>query len=312
MSHLGREDGKVGLLGIALAHGFVLMGAATALGSISGAHFNPAVTLAAWFREQIDSGLLAGYVMSQTEGALVASFFLAGLFPDEIALAALGTPMLAPKISMMKGLTIEALITFVLVSVILFSTRPENPNKQSAGIPIGATLAALILFAGPLTGAGANPVRFLGPALVSAQLTQSLVYLVGPLVGGGAAALVFGLFQNVIEGAPQRSRQRGEEPVDDDFESDGVDADDPSIEPEPARGRVSSPRALIRRARELFHSGEGERAAATLLPLLSRIDEIGQDIADSARTLLIVIEEEHGRLALLDSYRERLYRTPAF
>ncbi|MDH5670993.1 MAG: aquaporin family protein [Myxococcales bacterium] len=282
-SHGAAPGGQLGLIGIAAAHALVLTGALFAFGSISGGHFNPAVSLAAWLNRGLDAASFGRYVTAQLLGALLAAAMLAWIFPDEVALANLGTPALAPKIDMLKGLLIEALITFVLVTVILGVTRGDNEQSEFAALAIGATLGALILFAGPLTGAGANPARYLGPAAITGNLEQLLVYIVGPLLGGFGAAQMARLTlpasdENLEDEAPERTAPR---PIDQDEE-------------------------LLERARELQLSGQGREAAATLLPLLSRFDELGQDAADRVRALLKVVEADHGPLSVLDAYRERL------
>lgn len=295
MSHLGKPDGKVGLVGIALAHGMALSGMLYAVGSVSGGHFNPAVSFAAWLRQKLSTAMFGGYVLAQLAGALLAATFLAGIFPDEVTLAALGTPALAAKISALKGIVIEGIITFVLVASILFITRDDNDDKSFGGLAIGGILAALILFAGPLTGASANPARFLGPAVLSGNLKETFVYIVGPIIGAGGAALLFGVFDLVEEDGGQES------PEDAPHE----DGSSPA-QPEPSAAPKTVQNAL-RVARDLFVAGSGEEAAGVLLPHLSRLHEYQADVFDRIRSLVIVIEEEHGRIPRLDKYRDVIY-----
>src|SRR5262249_23706343 len=148
-------------------------------GSISGAHFNPAITLAAWVRQRIANDLVFGYIVAQLLGALAAALVLSIIFPDEVGLAQLGTPALGPRISALQGFAIEAAITFLLAVVVLTSVR--SSNHAFAGLAIGGTLTGLILFAGPLTGAAANPARYLGPAIISRNIDDLWLYLVAPL-----------------------------------------------------------------------------------------------------------------------------------
>lgn len=191
-SHAAVSEGKVGLLGIALAHGMILSAMIYALGATSGAHFNPAVSFAMWLRRRLEPRDLGSYVASQLGGAVVAALLLAVLFPDEVALAGLGTPALAPRVSIFKGLVLEAIITFFLVLVILLSTREKKGAGEFAGLAIGATLVALILFAGPITGAGANPARYFGPALIAGRLGELVTFVAGPMFGAAAAAFLCG------------------------------------------------------------------------------------------------------------------------
>jgi aquaporin Z len=295
MSHMGKPDGKVGLAGIAMAHGLTLAGMIYAVGSISGGHFNPAVSFSVWLRQKLSGSMFIGYVMAQLGGALIAATCLAAIFPDEVTLAALGTPALAPKISALKGIVIEGAITFVLVATVLFVTRDDNENRGFAGLAIGGTLIALILFAGPLTGAGANPARFFGPAVLSGNLGQTFVYVIGPVLGGGLAALLFNVLSELPDQAGEPEPGSGSPPIE---------------EPEPPVQRSTSPKTVqsaLRRAHDLFVAGNPEEAANVLLPHLPRVHEYDTDLFDRIRSLLIVIEEEHGRIRRLDKYRTTIY-----
>jgi aquaporin Z len=295
MSHMGNPDGKVGLWGIALAHGMTLGAMIYGLGAISGAHFNPAVSFAMWLRQRLSSPMLLSYIVAQVIGALAAAACLAAIFPDEVTLAALGTPALAPKIVALKGVAIEALITFVLVTVVLRATRDENENRAFGGLAIGGTLAAVILFAGPLTGAAANPARFIGPAIISGNLRETFVYLIGPMLGGGFAGLLTSLF---AESASSSEHEPASEPPI---------AEESPDDPVSARRTPRTVETALRRAHDLFVAGNGEEAAAVLMPHLARVEEYDTSVLDKIRSLLIVIEEEHGRIRPLDKYRDRIY-----
>ena len=298
MSHMGKPDGKVGLGGIAMAHGLTVAAMIYAVGSLSGAHFNPAVSFAVWLRQKLSPPMFVGYVLAQLAGAVVAAVCLAALFPDEVTLAALGTPALAPKITALKGILIEGLITFVFVAVILLVTRDDNVNRGFAGLAIGGTLVAVILFAGPLTGAGANPARFFGPALISGNLRESFVYVIGPILGAGLAAL---LMTPLLD------------PSGEGFAEDDPAEAAPREEEEPVK-RQTSPKSVqnaLKRAHDLFVAGSGEEAAAVLLPYLPKIRDYENEVFDRIRSLVIVIEEEHGRIRGLDEYREAIYAPKA-
>jgi hypothetical protein len=238
-------------------------------------------------------------VLAQLAGAVVAAVCLAALFPDEVTLAALGTPALAPKITALKGILIEGLITFVFVAVILAVTRDDNHDRSFAGLAIGGTLVAVILFAGPLTGAGANPARFFGPALISGNLRESFVYVIGPILGAGLAAL---LMTPLLDPA-------GEGSAEDDPAAETM----PGEKEEPVK-RPTSPKSIqtaLKRAHDLFVAGSGEEAAAVLLPYLPKIRDYESEVFDRIRSLVIVIEEEHGRIRGLDEYREAIYASKA-
>lgn len=309
MSHLGMPDGKVGLLGIALAHGLTLAAMIFAVGSVSGAHFNPAVSLAAWIRGDLDGDRALRYVGVQFVGALVAALCLAGIFPDEVVFAKLGTPALGMRISGGQGVVVEGIITFVLTSAILLVTRADNSERAFTGAAVGGTLVALILFAGPLTGAAANPARYLGPAIVSGQMSQALVYLVGPVVGAVAAAFFLTAFDPRAAGATdetdetdRRNRERG-------VSAPARRHRDPSTGTSTGRRRTDeAAQSLVRRAYELFRAGQPQGAVATVIPLLAGIETHEPNVADSVRTLLVVVEDEHGPMPALDPYRGFLAR----
>jgi len=289
MSHMGVPDGKVGLLGVAMAHGLTLAGMIVCFGSISGGHFNPAVSFAVWLRQKLDAEVLLGYLLAQLAGALLAGAILAGIFPDEIALAGLGTPHLGTRISATQGIAVEAMITFLLVTTVLFVTREDNEHKNMAALSIGGTLAGLILFAGPLTGASANPARYLGPATFTANFSESFIYLIGPLLGAGVAAFLFGFINGLPDG------DSGDVVTHDDG-GGWFQAKQPK-----------SAFAALQKAREHFRAGNAEGAVTLLVPLLDDRGKHGRDVMDSVRTLLMVIEEDFGEVGALDSHRHLIY-----
>jgi aquaporin NIP len=308
-SHGLAEAGKLGLLGIAVAHGLTLTAMIYAVGSISGAHFNPAITLAAWVRRRISSDLVAGYIAAQLVGALVASLVLAMIFPDEVGLAQLGTPALGPRISSLQGFAIESAITFLLTVVVLTSTRSNN--QAFAGLAIGGTLTGIILFAGPLTGAAANPARYLGPAIVSRNIDDIWLYLMAPLFGAALAAFVTGFAIDKAEPEPAEAdaEEEGHEP-DEPVGSIGARRSTPeaaheALEESESTSDAVKPNAL-KAAQELYWGGEAEKAATVLVPLLKSASQGGESLSGEVRSLIMVIEDACGRLAILDSYRAML------
>jgi len=182
--------GKVGLVGVALAHGLVLMVMAAAYGDISGAHINPAVTIGLWAGRQIKGAAAVGYIVVQLlggiAGALVLRFILGG------GAGSLGATVLASGVSPVEGLVVEAVLTFFLVNTI-YQTAVRGKAGNLAPVAIGMTLAFGILMGGPLTGASLNPARTIGPAVVVGNYRDLWVYLAGPALGGlGAAGLYRG------------------------------------------------------------------------------------------------------------------------
>lgn len=186
--------GAVGLGGIAAAHALVLAIMISAIGHISGAHFNPAVTFAVWIARKITTPLAAMYIAVQLIGATVGALLLLAIFPKSVwQPVQLGTPGLSNGTSFGTGVLLEAILTFFLVFTV-FGTAIDGrgPFKAIAGFGIGLVLGFDILMGGPLTGASMNPARTFGPALVSGFWQNDLVYWIGPLIGAAVAAGIYG------------------------------------------------------------------------------------------------------------------------
>jgi MIP family channel proteins len=180
-------------LAVALAHGLILAIMVTALGHISGAHFNPAVTFGFWVTGRITTRMAGVYVISQLIGAIIASLFLRGVFNDRLYNRADGgTPVVSAGVSVWEGLLFEIVATFFLVLVV-FATAVDARGafKIVGGFAIGLTIGADILVGGPLTGAAMNPARAFGPELVSGVWDDAWLYWLGPLIGGALAAGVY-------------------------------------------------------------------------------------------------------------------------
>lgn len=178
--------GSGGLIGAALAHGLILAAIVAALGSASGAHVNPAVTLAVWLRHGIETQTAAVYWVVQLVGAAAAAFTLRWVLGG--VASGLGATTLG-AVSPVQGAVVETVLTCVLATVVLRTALRKSLGK-SGPLAIGFTLGAAILMAGPLTGASLNPARTLGPAIASGQFADVWVYLVGPAAGAGLAALI--------------------------------------------------------------------------------------------------------------------------
>lgn len=177
-------EGVVGVTGIALAHGLVLMSMIYALGSISGTHVNPAVSISLWAGGQLSSRLAIGFVVSQLVGAALAGLALLVLFPDEAGRSSLGLTTLASGVSAWQGLLLEAILTFFLVSTVWHVAVRGRGPAELAGVAIGLVLTFDILMGGAVTGASMNPARTFGPALASLNFANHWVYWVGPIAGG--------------------------------------------------------------------------------------------------------------------------------
>jgi MIP family channel proteins len=173
-----------GLLVGAFSHGLVVIGMIYTYGHVSGAHLNPAVTLAMLVGGQMNAGKAAGYWVAQFAAAIAASLLLRLLIGEQVAAGqTLGT---LTRDALWTAALFEAVQVFLLVSTI-YQAAVFGKAGNLAGIVIGVTLAALILMGGQYTGASINPARTLGPALVAGDLSYVLPYFVG-LFGGGALA----------------------------------------------------------------------------------------------------------------------------
>jgi MIP family channel proteins len=180
-----------GLLSIAIAHGLALAVMISALGAVSGGHFNPAVTLGFVLTGRQSATSAVGYWLSQLVGAAAASYLLMGLFPaDAWQSVYLGAARLAPHLTAVGGVAIEAVLTFLLVTAV-WGTAVDDRHPPIGGFGIGLCVCMDILIGGPLTGAAMNPARAFGPALAAGVWTDHWVWWVGPLLGGGLAALVY-------------------------------------------------------------------------------------------------------------------------
>jgi MIP family channel proteins len=189
-AHTG--DGGGGLVGVALAHGLALAVLVSALGPISGGHFNPAVTFAVWITGRIEPVRAALYVVAQLVGGLLAGLALRAVFPEASwgAPVNLGTPAVDPAIGITGAIIIEAILTMVLLAAV-FGTAIDPRAPKIGGLAIGLAVAADILMGGPLTGAAMNPARWFGPAVASGTFTDWYVWWIGPLLGAAVIALVY-------------------------------------------------------------------------------------------------------------------------
>jgi len=179
------------LLPIALAHGLVIAVMASAVGHISGGHFNPAVTFGFVVTRRMELPFAAVYWVTQLLAATVGALALRVILPDAASLDN-GVPVVNEAIGLGPAVLTEAILTFFLVWVVFATAAdPGGAFKSIAGLAIGLTITFDILAGGPLTGAAMNPARALGPELVQSLWSDWWVYWVGPLAGGGLAALLY-------------------------------------------------------------------------------------------------------------------------
>jgi MIP family channel proteins len=181
-----------GWIGPALAYGFVVAALITALGPISGGHFNPAVTAGYLLTRRISPALAGAYIVVQALAAVGAAIVLRLVYGQGVsAFGHLGTPTVGyPDAA--QAAVLEGVLTFALVLVVFAVSVDQRGTWASlGGLPAGLTVAAAVLLAGPLTGGALNPARWFGPALVNGDWSDAWVYLVGPFAGGALGALLY-------------------------------------------------------------------------------------------------------------------------
>lgn len=181
-------QGTVTHLGISITFGLIVMSLIYGFGSISGAHMNPAVSIAFAFLKILPWQKLPYYLGFQIFGGLAASATLKLMFPDNISL---GSTM--PAGSELQTFVLEFILTFILMLVILTVALGKKESVPFAGIAIGSVVLLEALFAGPISGASMNPIRSLAPALMNRNLNSQWIYLVAPTFGAFAAATTWNL-----------------------------------------------------------------------------------------------------------------------
>lgn len=182
------RTGALGHLGIALAFAFAILVVVYALAHVSGAHVNPAVTLAFATAGRFPWARVPGYLLAQIVGATAGALALLGIHGP---VADLGATTLAPGVSAGSGFALEAIATFLLVLVIWGVATDPRASPGAAGLAIGLAIGLDALAAGPLTGASMNPARSLGPALVSGRFDDLWLYAAAPIAGALAAAFTY-------------------------------------------------------------------------------------------------------------------------
>lgn len=171
------SGGAVTHVGIALTFGLVVMAMIYAMGDVSGAHLNPAVTLGFWFSRRLNGNTVVPYIASQLIGAFAASVLLWSLF-DHKTLGA--THPAGPA---MQSAVLETVLTAILMFVILGVAVGSKEKGILAGVAIGGVIGFEAMFAGPICGASMNPARSIAPAVVSGQIGDLWIYIAGPILG---------------------------------------------------------------------------------------------------------------------------------
>lgn len=170
--------GDVSHVGIAMTWGFIVIAMIYAFGDISGAHFNPAVSIAFAFAKKFPWKEVPKYIIAQVLGALLASLLLWFLFPTSEFYGAT-----IPTIDVMRAFVLEIILTFILMLTIINVSTGSKEVGVVAGIAIGGVVLLEAMFAGPVTNASMNPARSLAPALVSGNLEHLWLYILAPIIG---------------------------------------------------------------------------------------------------------------------------------
>ncbi len=184
--------GAVSHVGVALAFGTVILSAVYALGHVSGAHLNPAVTTGFWLARRFPSADVLPYIAAQLVGATTAALGIRAVLGPADAGA-----VTVPLIGVLPALGVEVVLTFVLMLVVMAVATDARVEGVVAGLAVGSAVAADALAGGPLTGASMNPARSFGPALAAGVWTAHWIYWLGPLAG---AALAVGVYDYLRTG----------------------------------------------------------------------------------------------------------------
>ena len=176
--------GAITHVGIAFTFGLVVLAMIYAVGDVSGAHLNPAVTLGFWVSGRFPAAALLPYIGAQLSGAVAASAMLRVLFPNHATLGAT-----VPAGTEWQSFLLELVLSLILMLVILNVSTGAKEKGITAGIAVGAVIALEAMFAGPICGASMNPARSFGPALVTLKFTSLWIYLIAPVLGAMLAVI---------------------------------------------------------------------------------------------------------------------------
>jgi aquaporin NIP len=206
-----RYDGALGHVGVALTFGLVIMAMVYATGHLSGAHLNPAVTVAFALTRHFPWRDTAAYIAAQLAGATLAALLLLALWPEQPA--ELGATV--PAVAAGTALLYETVLTAMLMFVIMAVATDTRAVGAGAALAIGGSVTLDALFGGPVTGASMNPARSLGPAIAAGQWQGLWLYLVGPLAGAPLGALAYQLVRGPQPTSPFETQEtaNGARPV---------------------------------------------------------------------------------------------------
>ncbi|MEO8085445.1 MAG: aquaporin [Bacteroidota bacterium] len=183
-----QTHGAVSHVGVAFTFGLIVLAMIYSFGETSGAHFNPAVTLAFAVARRFDKRLILPYIIAQGAGAFLATGVLKFLFPANLNLGST-----IPSGPVMQSFVLEFILTYFLMLVIIHVSQGSKEVGIMAGFAVGSTVLLEAMFAGPISGASMNPIRSLAPAVVSGNLQTVWIYLLAPVAGAIAAVLTWRL-----------------------------------------------------------------------------------------------------------------------
>lgn len=186
-----QTGGALGTLGVALATGLSFGALIYTVWHISGAHMNPAVTVALWATGHVKTFTAVGYIIAQLVGSVVAALFLKVVFVSASPQFFLGDTFLRSDVTPGIGILVEAILTFFLVWTVFATLVDKRADHGHGGLAVGFILAVAVMVGGYFTMGALNPARSFGPALVSSHWVNHFVYWVGPLIGALVAAFVY-------------------------------------------------------------------------------------------------------------------------
>lgn len=182
-------SGTISHVGIAITFGLIVTVMIYAFGNISGAHINPAVSIAFSVTDRFEKKNLLGYIIAQLLGAFLASGILKFLFIEHENLGAT-----LPNGDWQQSFILEIILTYLLMIVILFVSQNKSVN-QFTGLAVGAIVMLEAMFAGPITGASMNPARSISPAIISGNVSELWIYIIAPIIGAILASLTWNLMK---------------------------------------------------------------------------------------------------------------------
>jgi aquaporin TIP len=181
----------LGLTGIAIAYGLAFGVMVSATAAVSGGHLNPAVTFGAMVAKKISLPNGLAYIVAQCLGGIAAAYVIKLAMPEQVlVVTGYGIPIMTKGATVVEALSTEIVLTFFLVFV-FFGTVIDKRAPKVGGLFVGLAVAMGVMMGAAISGAAMNPARFMGPAVAGGAFENTWLYWVGPLVGGGLAALIY-------------------------------------------------------------------------------------------------------------------------